>query len=78
MKCTAYFRHMRLRPDRVAILDEWILATARFPEREALQRDGRLRRWRRIPAADGRILRVVLLPDAETIHNAFFDRNAHL
>ena len=76
MKCTAYFQHMRLRPDRAVILDEWILDTLRFPEREEVQGDGRFRRWRRIPAAGGRVLRVVLLPDGETIHNAFFDRNA--
>jgi hypothetical protein len=77
MKCTTYFRHMRLRPDRAAILDEWILLTSRHPDREEVQSDGRLRRWRRIPAAGGRVLRVVLLADGETIHNAFFDRNAH-
>jgi hypothetical protein len=76
MKCTAYFHHMRLPPDRAVILDEWILDTLRFPEREEVQGDGRVRRWRRIPAAGGRVLRVVLLPDGETIHNAFFDRNA--
>lgn len=76
MKCTTYFRHMRLRPDRAAILDEWILLASRLPDREEVQSDGRLRRWRRIPAAGGRVLRVVLLADGETIHNAFFDRNA--
>jgi len=26
------------------------------------------------PAMDGRYLRVILLPDGETVHNAFFDR----
>jgi len=76
MKCTTYFRHMRLRPDRAAILDEWILLASRLPDREEVQSDGRLRRRRRIPAAGGRVLRVVLLADGETIHNAFFDRNA--
>ena len=45
------------------------------PEREARQLDGRLRRWARISGAGGRYLRVVLLADGETVHNAFFDRN---
>lgn len=44
------------------------------PEREAIQADGRIRRWAPIVEAEGRYLRVVLLPDGETIHNAFFDR----
>ncbi|MEX2163494.1 MAG: hypothetical protein WD823_04530 [Sulfuricaulis sp.] len=30
--------------------------------------------WARIEEAEGRYLRVVLLPDGETVHNAFFDR----
>jgi hypothetical protein len=36
--------------------------------------DGRIRRWAQIEAAGGRYLRVVLLEDGETVHNAFFDR----
>jgi hypothetical protein len=39
---------------------------------------GRIARWRKIPEAEGRILRVVVLPDGETVHNAFFDRNVSL
>lgn len=53
---------------------EWIESTVRNPIREAVQADGRIRRWRSIEEADGRFLRVVLLPDGETVHNAFFDR----
>jgi len=45
------------------------------PEHEMVQADGRIRRWARIEAMDGRYLRVVLLPDGETVHNAFFDRS---
>jgi hypothetical protein len=45
-----------------------------FPEVQQVQADGRIRRWARIPDAQDRWLRVVLLPDGETIHNAFFDR----
>jgi hypothetical protein len=29
----------------------------------------------RVPEAGGKYLRVVLLEDAETVHNAFFDRS---
>ena len=43
--------------------------------REVIQADGRIRRWARIEDMEGRYLRVVLLPDGETVHNAFFDRS---
>lgn len=74
MKTTRYFDHVRQRPDRAIIKDEWIDWVRRNPEREMVQADGRIRRWARIGAMDGRYLRVVLLPDGETVHNAFFDR----
>ena len=57
------------------ILDEWIERAIRNPLREEQQADGRIRRWVRIPEMDGRVLRVVLLEDGETVHNAFFDRS---
>lgn len=65
---------MRTRPDRAAILDEWVLRVVQSPEREQVQADGRIRRWAAIPEAGNRVLRVVLLPDGVTVHNAFFDR----
>jgi len=74
MKTTNYFRLTRERPDRMAIKIEWIEHTVRQPEWEYIQADGRIRRWRRIPEAENRFLRVVLLEDRETVHNAFFDR----
>jgi hypothetical protein len=74
VKVTRYFADLRERPDRRAIRDEWIEHVVREPERQAVQADGRIRRWARIPQAGDRYLRVVLLPDSETIHNAFFDR----
>jgi hypothetical protein len=40
-----------------------------------MQADGRIRRWARIEEMDGRYLRVILLADGETVHNAFFDRS---
>lgn len=45
------------------------------PIKEAIQSDGRIRRWARIAEMDNRVLRVVLLEDGETVHNAFFDRS---
>ena len=74
MKFTRYFLAMRQRPDRAPIKQEWIEHVVRDPEHEHVQQDGRIRRWARIPDAEGRWLRVVLLPDGETVHNAFFDR----
>jgi hypothetical protein len=53
---------------------EWILRTAAEPEYRQVQAEGRLQCWRRIPEAQGRWLRVILLEDGQTIHNAFFDR----
>ena len=74
MKTTAYFEAIRKRPDRAVIQQEWIERAIRSPVREQVQADGRIRRWVRIPEAEGRFLRVILLPDGETVHNAFFDR----
>jgi hypothetical protein len=75
MKVTEYFRHTRSRPDRAMIRDEWIEQVVRQPLREERQSDGRIRRWARIAAMDNRALRVILLEDGETVHNAFFDRD---
>lgn len=74
MKCTAYFAAIRARPDRSVIEETWIARVLANPEREEIQADGRIRRWARIEEAEGRALRIVLLPDGETVHNAFFDR----
>lgn len=74
MKFTAYFNHTRKRPDREGIQLAWIERVILHPDAEHLQADGRIRRWKRIPEAEGRRLRGVLLEDGETAHNAFFDR----
>lgn len=66
---------MRLRSDRAGIELEWIQRAVENPVKEFIQADGRIRRWTQIPEAGGRYLRVILLPDAETVHNAFFDRS---
>jgi hypothetical protein len=78
MKTTRYFDVIRQRIDRVEIKDAWIMRAVNHPEREEVQADGRIRRWARIPEAGGRALRVVLLQDKETVHNAFFDRRFRL
>lgn len=74
MKVTGYFRHVRVRGDRRLIKDEWIEDAIKAPEARSVQADGRVRLWKRISAAENRWLRVVLLEDGETVHNAFFDR----
>ncbi|SFK10773.1 hypothetical protein [Methylocapsa palsarum] len=74
MRYTQYFDAVRSRPDRSIIKDEWIERVIACPEREQIQTDGRVRLWGAIGENEGRWLRVVLLPDRETVHNAFFDR----
>ena len=74
MKTTRYFAEIRLRSDRVMIRDEWLMRAIAHPLREVVQADGRVRLWVHVPEWGGRILRVILLPDRETVHNAFFDR----
>lgn len=75
MKFTLYFEATSKRPDRAAIRRDWIERVVQHPLRDEIQRDGRIRRWAAIPEMDGRYLRVILLPDGETVHNAFFDRS---
>lgn len=75
MKFTEYFQTVRLRPDRAMIRLEWIEMVIQSPVREMIQEDGRVRRWAPIPEMGGRYLRVVLLADGKTVHNAFFDRS---
>jgi hypothetical protein len=74
VKVTAYFAMMRGRPDRALIRDDWIERAISSPIREQVQADGRIRRWTQVPETGDRFLRVVLLPDGITVHNAFFDR----
>ncbi len=74
-KATRYFQATRERADRQPIALEWIERVVARPEHEVVQADGRIRRWGAVPEAGGRMLRVVLLDDACTVHNAFFDRS---
>ena len=47
---------------------EWL------PDAEMVQEDGRIRRWAKVEEMGDRYLRVILLADGITVHNAFFDR----
>ncbi len=44
------------------------------PIKTEIQSDSRIRKWGYVNEAE-KYLRVILLEDGETIHNAFFDRN---
>jgi len=59
------------------ITDEWIQFVIDNPVKEIIQADGRIRRWAPIEAMDGRNLRVILLSDGETVHNAFLTGDLH-
>jgi hypothetical protein len=74
MKTTEYFDTIRLRRDRATIRESWITRVVAHPQHERIQANGRIRRWARIEEAGARWLRVVVLSDGETVHNAFFDR----
>lgn len=74
LKFTSYFLHTRQRSDRMVIKMEWIEQVYRFPEHQVIQTDGRKRMWGYIKEVD-KYLRIVVLDDHETIHNAFFDRD---
>lgn len=70
---TEYFKYTRKRKDRKKIKDKWIKFTIKNPEKEEIQKDGRIRKWAWIED-EKKHLRVVLLENGTTIHNAFFDR----
>ena len=73
-KTTDYFWRSRDAIDRAWIEIGWIEHVVANPNREQIQSNGRIRRWGTVPELNGRYLRVVLLPDGETVHNAFVDR----
>jgi hypothetical protein len=75
VKTTLYFEAMRVRADRAIIQVEWIQRVIDHPVEEKIQKDGRIRRWAPIAEMGSRYLRVILLPDGQTVPNAFFDRS---
>jgi len=74
MKTTEYFTYTRQRLDRKDIKDEWIYHVINYPEKLIIQSDGRIKMWGKIESVN-KYLRVILLEDGETVHNAFFDRS---
>jgi len=52
---------------------EWIEDAIKNPYHTEVQSDGRIRKWKKI--GGDKFLRIILLPDGETVHNAFFDRS---
>jgi len=74
MKFSDYFHYMKKRPDRSKIKDAWIEFTIKNPVKTEMQSDGRIRKWAKIDS-EGKYLRVIILEDGQTVHNAFFDRN---
>jgi hypothetical protein len=79
IKTTRYFEEQVLRK-RPYIQRRWCAEVLANPLRRTIQSDGRVRLWGRVSDADGpeaRVLRVVVLDDGQTIHNAFFDRGFH-
>lgn len=74
MKFSRYFQYIRQRrSDRQSIKDEWIKRVIDSPIHKEIQLNGRIRMWGRIDEV-GKILRVILSEDGETVFNAFFDR----
>jgi hypothetical protein len=52
---------------------EWIEFVFYHPVFEVIQSDSRIRRWAYIEEVT-KYLRIIILEDSLTIHNAFFDR----
>jgi len=72
VKTTRYFDFVVL-GRRPYLKLEWVEQVLRAPEHREVQGDGRIRHWGYIGDMK-RYLRVVTLPDGETVHNAFPDR----
>lgn len=73
MKVSRYFveQVQRKRPYLTLELCERVVNQA---VKDELQQDGRRRYWAFVPELGNRALRVVVLADGDTIHNAFLDR----
>lgn len=72
MKTTGYFKNSVL-SRRPYLNEEWLEFVVENPVKSEVQDNGRTRHWAFISEA-GKYLRVVVEPDGETVHNAFFDR----
>ncbi|TGK85585.1 hypothetical protein EHQ23_13160 [Leptospira bourretii] len=72
MEFTPYFQNevLRKRPEIQII---WVIETFHSPDFMEIQEDGRIRLWKWIDHSQ-KYLRVIVLEDGFTFHNAFFDR----
>ena len=61
MKVTDCLKYVCLRPDRRQIKRERIQKVVDHPKKRHIQIGGRWRLWGRVPEAEGRYLRVILL-----------------
>lgn len=73
LKTTRYFEEQVLRK-RPYIRREWCEQAVQAPIRRKRQPDGRIRAWVYVTELHA-YLRVVILEDRETVHNAFLDRD---
>ncbi len=73
MKTTDYFEQTLL--ERPEIQSQWCQRAIASPLKRVVQQNGRISYWAIVPEAGDRVLRVILLEDDETFHNAYFDRN---
>lgn len=73
MKTTRYFDEQILKK-RTYLTYQMCLEVIMNPLKKEIQEDGRARYWAHVTELN-KIVRVVVLEDGETIHNAFMDRN---
>jgi len=73
MKTTRYFDEQILKKELIWHL-KCALKIIENPIKEEIQEDGRKRYWGLVPELN-KIIRVVVLEDGETLHNAFMDRS---
>lgn len=73
MQNTSYFQDQVLLK-RPYLTLEMCIRVVEQPLKMELQSDGRTRYWGFVPSLE-RYIRVVVLEDGTTIHNAFMDRN---
>ncbi len=77
MLATRYFTEQILRK-RAYLNEKMCRDVVAAPLLRIVQDDGRIRHWGTVTLpgeTESRILRVITLPDGETLHNAFLDRN---
>lgn len=74
MKTSGHFDDdVSKRPDRVTIREEWRERALRDPEYVEHQQNGRTGHWIYV-TEQAKWLKVVVLPDGETVHTNFWDR----